>query len=86
LGGLGSVGAESSCVGFLIAAGMVVLGCWCGVLSKDEACIVAVEVDFKGANSIGNYGNVLRKDGEGDADGRFGREGDNVFGVGRSEP
>ena len=82
MGGLVSVGAESSCIGFLVAVGMVVLGCWCGVLGRDEACIVAVEVDFEGADSVGNYGSLLRKDGEADADGRFGREGDNGFGVG----
>ena len=82
LGSLGSVGAESGCIGFLVAVELVVGFCWCGV-GRDEVCIITVEVDFERANGIGNYGNVFRYDGAAYVDGRFGREGDHGFGVGR---
>ena len=29
-------------------------------MGRDEACIIAVKVDFEGVNDIGNYGNVFR--------------------------
>ena len=59
LGGLGSVGAESGCVDFLVVVELIVGFWWCGK-GRDEACIIAVKVNFEGANGIGNYGNVFR--------------------------
>ena len=54
LGGLGSLrGAESGCVGFLVAVGVIVDSWWCGV-GRYEACVIAVKVIMVLSPACGN--------------------------------